>query len=98
LFILLNFILIGELIAIFILMRRIESKEVFAEWIKLCTVFSVVWIVVLDSIACLIFTLVFMKALSIRSGFLRLMAGLLVCNIDERALMSVNLEIKGRVN
>ena len=70
LFILLSAIMAAELIIIFILMRKIQNQEILAQWIILCVVFSIVWLVILDTIACLVFSIIFMKSKSIRSGCL----------------------------
>jgi hypothetical protein len=56
---------IGELVAIFILMRKVENKDTLVEWIKLCVGFSLIWIVGLDSLLCLIFAIIFGKAKSV---------------------------------
>jgi hypothetical protein len=87
----------AHLAAIFFLMRSIQTQEILTEWIILCVVFSIVWILVLDTISCLVFSLIFMKSESIRSRCLKVMAAILVCNYDERSLLSTNLEIKGRI-
>ena len=97
LFILLGLIMVGELVGIFILMRKVHTQEILTQWIILCVVFSIVWIIIVDSIACLVFSIIFMKSKSIRSVGLKVMAAILVCNSDERSLLSTNLEIKGRI-
>ena len=83
----------GELIAIFIIMREVRDQPVFEAWVNTCIAVTLIYILGIDTLLCLIYSLVFSRAPHFKDGIKQRVLGfmglLLVGNADLRSRIQV---------
>jgi hypothetical protein len=88
----------GELIAIFIIMREVKDETVFEAWVNTCIAVTLIYILVLDSVLCLLFSMVFSRVPHFKDGLRQRVFGFmglaLVGNPDIRARIQVAIELQ----
>jgi hypothetical protein len=96
LLLLLRFIIAtGELIAIYVIMKKVESVDVLTEWIKTCVAMTIIYILVLDTLLCAIYGLILGRAriTGIETFGQAFFSGILAGNGDYRARLNACLEM-----
>jgi uncharacterized membrane protein YhdT len=83
------------MIATFIIMKKIESQEVFSAWCSACVALCLIFVLVIDTIMCFIYGLIIGRARhsSVMTTGQMLAAYLFGGNVDYRARLQVCIEM-----
>ena len=84
------------MIAILIIMKKVDNGDVLSAWIKTCIAMIIIYSLCIDTILAFIFSLIIgrQKHQIKKTGF-DILSAILVGNPDYRAKLSCSLEIKG---
>ena len=93
LLILMILVLFGLLIAVIIIMQKVDDIESLKAWIKASVGVNLIQILILDTLACMFFSIILKSCKEISSKWMRVWSAVLVSNYDVRSLISLNLEL-----
>jgi uncharacterized BrkB/YihY/UPF0761 family membrane protein len=87
-------VLLALMIAVIIIMQKVDDVESLKAWTKVSVGVSLIQILILDTLACMFFSILFKRCKEISSKWTRVWSAVLVSNYDVRSLISLNLELK----
>jgi uncharacterized BrkB/YihY/UPF0761 family membrane protein len=85
--------LLGLELAVIIIMQQVEDIESLKAWTKVSVGVNLIQILILDTLACMLFSILFRRCKEISSKWMRVCSAVLVSNYDVRSLISLNLEL-----
>ena len=87
-------VLLGLMIAVIIIMQKVDDVESLKAWTKVSVGVSLIQTLILDTLSCMFFSILFKRCKEISSKWMRVWSAVLVSNYDVRSLISLNLELK----
>jgi len=85
--------LLGLELAVIIIMQQVEDIESLKAWTKVSVGVNLIQILILDTLACMLFSILFRRCKEISSKWMRVWSAVIVSNYDVRSLISLNLEL-----
>ena len=87
-------VLLGLMIPVIIIMQKVDDIESLKAWTKVSVGVNLIHLLILDTLACMAFSILFKNCKDISSIWMRIWSAALVNNFDIRSLISLNLELK----